>query len=423
MLDTFLKVAYEQELTKQANSGLEGMLAKLPAAELRKLADGTPAAELYKRAWGAEAPAPGAVKAGEFSFLDHFKGTPLFDQAMALEQEELQLDMLQQQRDEERRAEGDVWQMRDKLRLKKRLLELTLAKQESGGAPAAPLGEPAQGAGAPGPVPAEGVQDDSQGLGGGVAKTAVSHSWVKRRVGAAVRNGAGEDRVRDFQNEMGRTLARHRGPTGRVAQLADTANRTAEKALGDRRVQEVLHKKASLGEMLSAEALLAFADGLGRDLARQDLEKAAHAQSLEETGRAAGAVMAKVALNWGGLAKTVGGWAMKNPGTAGAVAGAGLGAAGGALAGGPGHRLSGAAGGALGGAALGGAASGVGGRMVAGQGLGQAAKNTAHAGVNAVTRGGNMLASRLPGSVGTPMSGVVQRAGDAAQRGLNAMAG
>ncbi|MHB8815787.1 MAG: hypothetical protein ACYDAE_21350 [Steroidobacteraceae bacterium] len=219
MLDEFLKVAYAQELTKQSNAELEGMLSKLPFEELRKLADGTPAAELYKEAY-CNPPGDAKMGDGTLCFLDRFKGTPLFDQAMALEQEELQIDMLQQQRDEERRAEGDVWQMRDKLRLKKRLLELTLAKQEAGGAPP---GEPAQGAGAPGPVPAEGVQDDSQGLGGGVAKMG---------------NVA---ELFEFADGLGRELAHHNFAKAAHAQQLEQTGRRAGEALA---------KIAGIGELV-----------------------------------------------------------------------------------------------------------------------------------------------------------------------------
>lgn len=301
MLDEYLKVAYAQQLKKDGQAELEGLLSKLPPEELRKLADGTPIAQAYvhleKKAFLGDAPKAAGC---DDSFLDRFKGTPLFDQALALENEEVQADMLQQQRDEERRQEGDVWQMRDKIRLKKRLLEIELAKQEAGGAAAAVPGEPAQGAGAPGPVPSEGVQDSSQGLGGGVAKVG--------------------------------------------------------------------------GVKTSAEKV-AFADALGRELARQEFSKAASARALTEIGTRAGAVMTKVALDWGGLAKTVGGMAMKKPALAGAALGAGVGALGGAASAGPGNRL----GGALGGAALGGAAGAGAGHIAGGGGgaLGQQVRSGA----------------------------------------------
>lgn len=291
MLNEFLKVAYEHETRRQEEYELVGLLKSIPTLELRKLADGTPVAELYKHLEKTAHDDPGC-------FLDRFKGTPLFDQALALEQEELQAEMLDQQKREEQRTDMSAWDLKDKIRLKKRMLELELAKQEAGASPIP--GEPVQGAGAPGPVPAEGVQDASQGLQGGVAK-----------VGSAY----------------------------------------AEK--------------------------VAFADQMGRALARADFEKAAHAKMLNEYGTKAGAVMAKEALNMGAVTGALGklgpmagkalGFAAKNPG----LVGAGIGAAGGALASGglskdqQGNRhLGRALAGAAGGAALGGAAGQFGGGVV-----------------------------------------------------------
>jgi len=79
------------------------------------------------------------------------------------------------------------------------------------------------------------------------AKMAVSHTWVKDRVARAINRGAKESRVRDFQNAMGRVVAKHRGPTGPVAQKADAAKRTAEEVLGLKRVRAATEKKAGIG--------------------------------------------------------------------------------------------------------------------------------------------------------------------------------
>lgn len=179
MIDEFLRVAYEVETKKQAEYELVGMLEDLPIVELRKLASGTPIAELYAKTAYLDSAPCSPDGGGPTSFLDKFKDTPLFEQAMALEQEMLQAEAADIQKRMEDNAQPRPWEVMDQIRLKKRLLELQLAKSQSG-AEAAPPGEPAQGAGAPGPVPAEGVQDNSQGLGGGVAKSAsaqmVQHS-------------------------------------------------------------------------------------------------------------------------------------------------------------------------------------------------------------------------------------------------------
>jgi hypothetical protein len=358
MLDEYLKVAYAQEVKNQDTRELEELLAKLPHVELRKIADGTPVGELFKT--GSLGPEScSSDKAGEFSFLSAFKGTPLFDQAVALEQEELQLDMLQQQREEERRAEGDVWQMRDKVRLKKRLLELELAKSQNGGAPP---DEPAQGAGAPGPVPAEGVQDNSQGLQGGVAKLGGMFASMAKGIKGAVTG------TKDLG--QGFSMARSGAVSQTAASKARNAASAARTQLPDPR-QVAADAAMRQFPKTGAQAKVAFADAFGRTLAKQDFAKAAHARDLEACGALAGEAMAKMGLDISGIGKTVAGlgtralgMAAKNPAMAGAALGAGVGAIGGAAAGGPGNRL----GGALGGAALGGAVGGGAGHIAGGGG-------------------------------------------------------
>ena len=183
MLEEYLEVAYEKTSRKQATFEVVGLLEGLPDWEVEKIASGVPVSELYGYLDHRASGTPGvkvasglATKCGEsdLTFLEAFKGTPLFEQAIALEQEEIQASMLDQQKKQERRAmsQGDdqLWDARDKIRLRKRLLELELAKQQNGSGTGAPVpGVPDQGSGAPGPVPAEGVQDSSSGLGGGVA--------------------------------------------------------------------------------------------------------------------------------------------------------------------------------------------------------------------------------------------------------------
>jgi len=297
MLDEFLQVTYQTQTRKQAEYELVGMMEGLPVVELKKLAEGTPVAELYghldKTAGVLECSPDGTPK----SFLEKFQGTPLFEQALALEQQELQAEMTDMQKRQERRqqnaADDSLYDAKDRIRVQKRLLELELAKQQMGGgqaapaAPPAPSATPAQGAGAPGEVPPEGIEAGASGVAG---KTA------------------------------------------------------------------------------------AFA-------------KTAQGQQLLKIGSAAGAIMAKTALDLGGITSALGGlgsaasgalkgmgglggaaskamsFASKNP----ALVGAGLGAAGGALAGGPNHRLSGA----LGGAALGGGAGAALGKMAPGGIAGQ----------------------------------------------------
>jgi hypothetical protein len=301
MLDQFLKVAYETQRRETYTGELHDLLMQLPVDEIGTLASGVSIKEAYGDCMPEE----------RQTFLDKFKGSPLIEQAIALEQEEIQADMLSMQKREERRveqqAEDNVWDLKDKIRLKRRLLELQLAKEQAGmgAAPgAAPVpGETAQGAGAPGDVPVEGVQDNAQGLGG---KT------------ASVKSPAA-------------TLEKEK---------------------------------------------FAFAEGLGRTLARDEVKQL----EFQKIAEKAGALMAKQALNLSGVSGALSklgpmaskalGFAAKNP----SLVGAGLGAAGGAIAGGPEHRLSGALGGAALGGAAGNAAGGIAQGMKGGKGFLESAK-------------------------------------------------
>jgi hypothetical protein len=298
MLDSFLKVAYETQRRETFTGELHDLLMQLPVDEISKLAKGVTIKEAYGDCMPEE----------RCSFLDKFKGSPLIEQAIALEQEEIQADMLDMQRREESRArmqeENNVWDLKDKIRLKRRLLELQLAKEQSGAGapPAEALAQGAQGAGAPGDVPAEGVQDNAQGLGGKTASASTS------------------------------TLKKEK---------------------------------------------FAFADALGRELARTEMKQL----EFQKIAEKAGALMAKEALNLAGISGALSklgpmagkalGFAAKNP----SLVGAGIGAAGGALAGGPEHRLSGALGGAALGAGAGNAVGGIAKGMQGGQGLMQSAKS------------------------------------------------
>ena len=355
MLDEFLSVAYKAETRKQAEFELVGLLKDIPTMELRKLASGVSVKELYgrfdKTAYGNPPSSSGDRVGG---FLDHFRGTALFDQAIALEQEELQAEMLDQQKREERtmqmRDDQSLWDAKDRIRIKKRLLELELAKQEAG-EPSAP----AQGAGAPGDVPAEGVQDNSQGLMGGVAKSAAGASM---------------------------------GMQPRPKALAMPMKPPPPPPAGLQPKPKVASPLAGI-----SPEKLAFADALGRELARADMEKAAHAAVLETCGGRAGAAMAKVALNVGmlqGAAKGLGGamlgWAKKNPlQAATTIGGAAMGAMNGAKNGG---GLGGAVTGAVGGGAMGNMAGrgiqGFQANRAAGQSVGQALGNV---GMNAIQKG------------------------------------
>jgi hypothetical protein len=371
MLDLFLKVGYARNELQAKEAAFIEDLKKLDALTLYQLAQNGDFAAATKLSYIDD----------DGKFLDRFKGTQLFEQALALEQEEVQAEMLDQQRREERKLtnkdDDNLYDRRSSIRLKKKLLELELARLENGmsgspvaAVPAAPVpGQGAQGAGAPGDVPAEGVQDNSQGLGGGVAKSAAPLAPAELAIlGALAAGGVGGAMKGE---EHGTPLS------GGVRGLLGTAGGGLAGGLLGSAAHGIMGGNGLLGAGLGAafgarrgylsatkkydapEEKMAFADELGRSLARQDAQKAAHAADLQKTAQVAGALLAKSAFDMGGalqMAKGLGtkalGFAAAHPSAASTAVGAGVGALGGAAAGGPGNRLGGAlAGGALGAAA------------------------------------------------------------------------
>lgn len=127
MLDSFLKVAVRGQMKKQASVRLGELMRKLPWDERVKIASGK--SELNKVAYLDSCTPSG----GHESWLDRFKGTPLFDQAIAIEQKDLE----QRMADRERRQEQDEAfkvqdASRDELMIQRKLLDLELAKLEAG---------------------------------------------------------------------------------------------------------------------------------------------------------------------------------------------------------------------------------------------------------------------------------------------------
>jgi hypothetical protein len=122
MLDRFLEVAYQAESQRNIRNEMAEGLKNLPVDELRKIASGEIKLSGYD----------------DDDWLCKFRGTDLYDEALALETECLELDAQQQQLNlednAERRERGaqrdEIWDQKDAVRLKKRLLELELRKAE-----------------------------------------------------------------------------------------------------------------------------------------------------------------------------------------------------------------------------------------------------------------------------------------------------
>lgn len=314
MLDEFFKVAYAKSQEEEKRANLHNLLKKLPIEDLYKLASG----EVTKQAFLEAEKSEEADKPK--SWVEKFKDTPFFDQAVALEQEEIQLEMddLQKRQDKKLEAKMDdnasTWELRDQLKLKRRLLELQATQAEVTGQD-------------PNAVPEE-VEAEGDQL-------------------------ADPDAVSTT-------------PPVVPAQ-------TALKAPGEGAVETPPEEKTSAAKMVS------MAEVMGRNLARQDFQKEASQRSLLSAGDTAGRILTKTALSMTavkGLGQGAMGFLKANPG---AAAGTALGAAGGLAAGlqkdpqtGQRSIVKGVAGGVLGGAA--GAA--------AGHGAQHFSKSMAHSGGN-----------------------------------------
>jgi len=159
MFETFLKTAHQNDQRSAEERALNEAMKKLPSEVLFKLANGE-----TKIAFGDDG------GSGSLGWVGQFKDTPLFEQALGLEQQAIQLEQMEQQhraqRDAEREQEPKFWEMQDRVRLQKRLLSLQLAAgqlQQAGAAmapnaagAAPPPPEVAEAAGGAAPSPADG---------------------------------------------------------------------------------------------------------------------------------------------------------------------------------------------------------------------------------------------------------------------------
>lgn len=128
MLDHFLEAAYEKDFEKTAERAMVDKLKALPMDTLLELAGNEKLGFL-----GVTGDCQTKASSDDpKTWLDMFKGTPLFDQALELERADLQLEQQDIQRRMEEQA-NNTWTQRDALRLKKRMLELDLAVSNAGG--------------------------------------------------------------------------------------------------------------------------------------------------------------------------------------------------------------------------------------------------------------------------------------------------
>jgi hypothetical protein len=119
MLDAFLEVVSGHTKTAEVRGRLMATLERLPTAELQKIASGE---AILKEGYE------------EGCWLEKFKGSPLYDQALEIEKEDLDIQMQEQHRrqmETELRAQLPTWDETDlrrtNLSIKRKLLELDLA--------------------------------------------------------------------------------------------------------------------------------------------------------------------------------------------------------------------------------------------------------------------------------------------------------
>lgn len=148
MLNEYLSVVNEQVKLAESKASFINLLSQLPFEELDQIhRTGEIKLAFFD---SCVSPSAGSPK----SWLDCFKGSPFMEQAIALEQEELQAQMAQQQAQQVERQKNQMsWDQMDQIRLKKRLLELQKAKAES---------QTLQQAGV---VTSQTLQPDAQGAG------------------------------------------------------------------------------------------------------------------------------------------------------------------------------------------------------------------------------------------------------------------
>ncbi len=135
MLPQYLQIAYRQSKQKEASDALVAKLKLLPLDDLKKLASGEVPEKLSCLSDGPSGPR---------EWIDKFKGTPLFEQAVGIERALLEFDATQTA---QRKQEQALWSQRDALNMQKRMLDLDLALLGEGGAPG-----PGPAAAAPAPA-------------------------------------------------------------------------------------------------------------------------------------------------------------------------------------------------------------------------------------------------------------------------------
>jgi len=380
MLDEALAVAYRRSQVEQEKVAVATLLDQLPIEVLREIAE---TGEI-KLAFGMCGPDGGAN-----GWLEQFKGTPFFQQAIQLEQEDLQTQTANQQASSvENQKSQQRYAASDQVRLKKKLLELQKAQNEaqvlnSSQGPADMTGSNT----APPPTESPALPAETTGgAQGGTPKLALSTQRITGAVNAASPSRVGKSLARGGVSMMDQNPAAAVTP-GRKAwgsavkdklQGLDSSSngggigesyKAEVKRLG--RDPEAMRGAMTVQNRRGKEA--SVVDGWAREMARNDMAKVAQAREAFSIADAAGRVMAKTALAAGAGSKILE-WAIAHPHAAGAVVGGAVGGLSGAAADGVSGAIKGTVAGAGTGAMLGGAVKGVHSHMATGREFGDAVK-------------------------------------------------
>jgi len=357
MLDEALAVAYRRSQVEQEKVAVAALLDQLPLEVLREIAE---TGEI-KLAFGVCSP-----DGGSNGWLEQFKGTPFFQQAIQLEQEDLQTQTANQQASSvENQKSQQRYAVSDQVRLKKKLLELQKAQNEaqvlnSSQGPADMTGSNTA------PPPTENPTLPAETTGG-------TQGGTPKLAGLRRLQRIGESGIRKLRSEGLDGMSSGLAAAGESAGLK--VDRRARAAPGGRDAWITHHglspdrpppgtsSKAEAFQLLSPPGVgmpksASVVDGWAREMARNDMAKVAHAKESFSIADAAGRMMAKTSSVAGAVAgaaeKTLGAKVLehitKHPehltGAVGALGGAYEGASG------PdGSLLKGVAGGVAGGGA------------------------------------------------------------------------
>lgn len=301
MIDEFIQVVYEREAEEDRITKLAASMEQLPTSELKKIAR-----------YGLSMSLGDEGK----SWIDKYKGTPMFDRAVELEQQSLQLEMQLIQQDQTRQQDRQQrelqWQAEDQLRVvqdqlcvQKRMLDLELASQQNMQA-ASEAAEMLGAVEAPAEAPVETAVPPPDVAGAPAQEAAVpippeAMKMAAARMRLAVSRCVAEEQECEKRAQVGRVLQKEAISFGAIGQAAKNVVAKNPKAL--------------LGAGLGAAA-----GGVGAGMSDDDGFSVSRALGGAALGAAGGAAAGK-AVQLGGSAARIRAQALKNAKTVASGAG------------------------------------------------------------------------------------------------------